>query len=813
MQAIPKHDVHRIQSAQVITSLAHAAKELLENAIDAHATKVSIKLVNHGLDLLEVADNGAGIQAADYASLATPHATSKLKEFGDLETLATLGFRGEALGALCSLSAFTVTTCTAETYPMGVLLTYSHTGHLESTKPVSAQIGTTVRIVDLFSQLPVRRKDLEKNAKREFAKAVKLLSAYAAIQEGIKMEIIHIPDTKGNKRVSCLGAQGTSGSGNPDKVMVEIFGSKLATSLLPINLTCPLHGFNKRSLSETGQTRAERQLICKGFVSKPWSEYGGMADRQLVSINKRPCSLPPLARLVSSLYQGAGGHKQPFFMFDLTLPPDAYDVNVSPDKRTIFLHNQAEILDMLREYLRVVFSDDRRVMPEAVITTPATTRTIQLPDSTTQASQPASDPPDILMASTTTYEASDAAEEEDMPASRSISVAAFSLNASVGSIPAITLKRKRQDVSIRPSVPLRSAMIQSALPFKVVRQQVPLSDESDVSAGEQEGNEPVLIDEASDAVEEETVPQASVAVEDLGASSASDEEAAVHVRPLQRFVNRLKLFDNSTDGLHVHNATTTCDSRVALEAQRLPISVVQQASMRQQVAQAGLDVNAEAAEASLSLSVSKNDFFGMHIVGQFNLGFIITERKGEIFIIDQHASDEKSNYERLRKETQMATQRLALPMELILSGSQRLVLADSLDILVDNGFGVVEEEQRLGNMTRQRYMLTSVPQSKNVSFDVSDLVEILDRIAEQSSSAKDEESQLVRCRKAERMFASRACRSSIMIGTALTRERMQSVVYHMGELQKPWNCPHGRPTMRHLANIQATMTGFRGDYT
>jgi DNA mismatch repair protein PMS2 len=829
MLAIPKYDVQRIQSAQVITSLAHAAKELLENAIDAHATKISIKFVNHGLDLLEVTDNGAGIRAADYATLATPHATSKLKDFDDLEELATLGFRGEALGALCSLSSFSVTTCTAETYPMGALLSYDHSGTLESVKFVSAQIGSIIRIADLFSTLPVRRKDLEKNAKRELAKAVKLLSAYAAVQEGIKMEVVHISDAKATKRISCLGAQGTSGSGDASKTMVEIFGSKLATTLIPLDLTCAVQASYRRALSETGRPRGEKTMLCRGFVSKPWSEYTGMADRQLVSINKRPCSLPAITKLVSSLYQGAGGHKQPFLLLDLTLPPDTYDINVSPDKRTIFLHDQDAILDSLREHLLDLFSDDRRVLPGAIMATPQLSRPASATERSSDVLQPMSQPQDSLMASSTILDEGSEEGAEEAPALTPINIKAFSLHAPQEARMPSALKRKRQDTDLRPTRASIGGLHQSALPFKPSTARMPswaeqhrppddtdMADEQSSSSPEDD-NGPAHATAnrvaAADTSEFSADDNGSAESEEASAGEAEQPQLANGVRPLQRFTARLKLFENSSPSLHLHQLTSSCDISPAQSAFAFPPTARRHASMRRQVAQAGLDVPAEAAEVSLSLSVAKTDFFGMRIVGQFNLGFIITECKGELFIIDQHASDEKSSYERLRRETQMATQRLAVPKELSLSSSQRLVLADSLQVLRKNGFEVSEDEEGgRDGLTQQRYHLTSVPQSKNVSFDVSDLVEILDRIAEQSPSTTSDESQLIRCRKAERMFASRACRSSIMIGTALTRERMQSVVFHMGELQKPWNCPHGRPTMRHLANIETTMTGFRGDY-
>lgn len=209
LRAIPKDDVARIQSAQVIVSLSNAMKELVENAIDASSTKITIRFTNHGLDTLEVIDNGAGINEHDFETLAAKSATSKLSQFQDLDKLLTLGFRGEALSSLCDLSDLSVVTCTKATYPLGFSLAYEHDGLLKSKTTVSAAIGTTVRVNNLFYTLPVRRKGFEKNAKKDFLNATKLLQAYAAVHPEVRMEATNLT---GKTRIHVLGKNGTTGS-------------------------------------------------------------------------------------------------------------------------------------------------------------------------------------------------------------------------------------------------------------------------------------------------------------------------------------------------------------------------------------------------------------------------------------------------------------------------------------------------------------------------------------------------------------------------------------------------------------------------
>ncbi|CAG8228463.1 unnamed protein product [Penicillium olsonii] len=209
----------------------------------------------------------------------------------------------------------------------------------------------------------------------------------------------------------------------------------------------------------------------------------------------------------------------------------------------------------------------------------------------------------------------------------------------------------------------------------------------------------------------------------------------------------------------------------------------------------------KSAEDKLSLTVSKDDFAQMRIVGQFNLGFIIAVRPGEghdeLFIIDQHASDEKFNFERLQAETIVQNQRLVRPQRLDLTAVEEEVVLENRAALEKNGFLVTVDESGDEPIGR-RCQLVSLPLSKEVVFGVRDLEELIVLLSE---SVSMNELSVPRPGKVRKMFAMRACRSSIMIGKTLTSRQMQRVVQNMGTIDKPWNCPHGRPTMRHLMSL------------
>jgi DNA mismatch repair protein PMS2 len=228
------------------------------------------------------------------------------------------------------------------------------------------------------------------------------------------------------------------------------------------------------------------------------------------------------------------------------------------------------------------------------------------------------------------------------------------------------------------------------------------------------------------------------------------------------------------------------------------------------------------AEEQLALTVSKSDFGRMRIVGQFNLGFILAIRpqqvlskdsstatapgrqSDELFIIDQHASDEKYNFERLQTETAVQNQQLVLPKPLDLTAVEEEIILNHPEALAKNGFSITCDLS--GDLAvGRRCQLVSLPMSKEVVFDLRDLEELLGLLSDPAGSG------IPRPSKVRKMFAMRACRSSIMVGKTLTPKQMEKVVTHMGEIDKPWNCPHGRPTMRHLYGLDAWQSWTEGD--
>ena len=220
------------------------------------------------------------------------------------------------------------------------------------------------------------------------------------------------------------------------------------------------------------------------------------------------------------------------------------------------------------------------------------------------------------------------------------------------------------------------------------------------------------------------------------------------------------------------------------------------------------NIESKDAENELDRCITKEDFLKMKVCGQFNKGFIISRLEQELFIVDQHAADEIYNFEMLQKDGKIEKQRLLQPRYLELTASSEASLIDNINLLEKAGYDVeICSSRKVGN----RIMITAVPMSKqsNKLLDFKDIDELLFILSENElnpgsiSSSSSEQSRLTEIKSSalRSLYASKACRKSIMIGTALNANQMKRVINHLHEIEKPWNCPHGRPTMRHLINI------------
>lgn len=349
---IGRNTSHRICSGQAIATLATAVKELIENSLDSGATSIEIRLKEYGSSLIEVADNGPGIRCEDYEAVTLKYHTSKLAAFSDLEGLSTLGFRGEALSSLCCVASVSIVTRCGDQH-VGSRLEYDHEGKLVRESPVARAPGTTVVVKDIFHTLPVRYKELQRNLRREYSKLVSIIQAYAAVSTNTRMLCTNSYGKSGRSTVVCTRQPATL-----KENLIAVFGPKLAEGLQ--SLEVDIDDGSKIS----------------GFVSRGVNNASKIAGGyQYFYVNGRPVDLPKFVKVLNETYRslsvGSKPSLRPMAVLNLLIPQAMVDVNVTPDKRKVFLQNEDLICDKLHSALRELWECSLHTFHPVDVSTPS----------------------------------------------------------------------------------------------------------------------------------------------------------------------------------------------------------------------------------------------------------------------------------------------------------------------------------------------------------------------------------------------------------------------------------------------------------
>ncbi|KAL2078191.1 hypothetical protein ACEWY4_025876 [Coilia grayii] len=839
IKAIDKHSVHQICSGQVVLTLATAVKELVENSIDAGSTNVEVKLKENGAELVEVSDNGSGVEEANFEGLTLKHHTSKLRDFSDLIHVETFGFRGEALSSLCALSDLSVVTC-HKTAQVGTRLVFDNGGRLTQRSPHPRQQGTTISLQQLFYTLPVRHREFQRNIKKEYAKMMHVLQSYCVISTGVRITCTNQVGQGKRNTVIC-----TSGSNSMKDNIGAVFGPKQLQSLLPFQQHCPTDSV-KEDYGLNGTEPPTDLFTISGFISKGDHGLGrSSTDRQFFFINKRPCDPPKISKVVNEVYHMYNRHQYPFVALNITVASDCVDVNVTPDKRQIFLQEEKLLLAILKSSLIAMFetgvnkisltnhpapSVSRLVQPFYTAESRETTASEEVTgDASAVLSIPKQSPinlaglkaafssqqsPGTATRNSNGKEVSSGPSQKTMQSFFSCSEKTASFKSSKKSPLKHSPKDTFKSTSERRSVldayrydKYSESEADSGISDHCSTTDTPDSlcstkselDSPDICIKTEMDDDVVTADRTVENVTQEPTNSSQDAESSPEAKKARRDESPSTESP----VSGPTCVTSSSTTSQLDAPTNVQKRTVTLPFSMKDLSGRLQRLQEQQKARedGGLMYRRfrakispgenQSAEDELKKEISKDMFKNMEILGQFNLGFIITKLNSDLFIVDQHATDEKYNFEMLQQHTVLQGQKLIVPQNLQLTAVSETVLIDNIEIFRKNGFEFQIDEDA---QVMQRVKLVSLPTSKNWTFGPSDIEELIFMLS-------DSPGVMCRPSRVRQMFASRACRKSVMIGTALNVNEMKKLVAHMGEIEQPWNCPHGRPTMRHLANL------------
>jgi DNA mismatch repair protein MutL len=320
IRSLPRGVVDVIAAGEVVERPASVVKELVENSLDAGATKVAVSIEDGGRTLVRVEDDGEGMGPEDLALAFAPHATSKIRGVEDLEAVATFGFRGEALASIGAVSDAAVTS-----RPRGARSGHrveDRRGEVVPPAPAAHPEGTTVEVRSLFAALPARRKFL-RAAATESARVAEVVARFA----------LHRPDVAFTLNVDGRTTLRAPAGEDPRERTARVLGKDRMESLLPV-------------------ARDAGRIRVRGFVAAPDAAEKGRPP-QYLSVNGRAVADRTVAHAVRAGIEGlVTVHRQPAWVLAVDLPPGDVDVNVHPAKAEVRFRRPSEVHDAVRAAVR-----------------------------------------------------------------------------------------------------------------------------------------------------------------------------------------------------------------------------------------------------------------------------------------------------------------------------------------------------------------------------------------------------------------------------------------------------------------------------
>jgi len=331
IKQLPSHLINQIAAGEVVERPASVVKELLENALDAGATQIDLEIEQGGSKRIRIRDNGCGIPKEEMSLALSRHATSKIASLDDLEHIRSLGFRGEALPSIASVSRLTISSQSKDS-PESWKLSGNNSDSFEEPEPTSHPQGTTIDVRDLFFNVPARRKFL-KTEKTEFRHLEDVVKKIALSRFQTAISLKH-----GSKTV--LHLQSANDRSSSERRVAEIFGP----------------AFMEQSLYIEYEAAG---LKLWGWVGLPTFSRS-QADLQYFYVNERIIRDRIVTHAVRQAYQDVLYHgRHPAYLLFLELDPDKVDVNAHPTKHEVRFREARLVHDFLYRTLHKALADIR----------------------------------------------------------------------------------------------------------------------------------------------------------------------------------------------------------------------------------------------------------------------------------------------------------------------------------------------------------------------------------------------------------------------------------------------------------------------
>ena len=758
--------INKIAAGEVIERPASVIKEMVENSIDAGATHVTIEIKNGGISFIRITDNGKGIAKDDVELAFERHATSKIRNADDLDTVKSMGFRGEALASIAAIANVELVSKT-ETEPIGNRIVVEG-GDVLSFDEIGCSKGTTITVRNLFFNTPVRYKFLKKDF-TESGYIEDVVTRIALIHPEIAIKFI-------NSGKIILQ---TNGNGDLKGVIYSIFGKDIASNIINVDYEY-------------------EYMKVKGVIGKPIIARSNRSN-QIFFVNKRYIKDKTLTSAVEQGFKGMLPlGKFAFLVLDIEMPPAKVDVNVHPAKLEVRFAEEG-----------IVFKAMFHAVKDALLNSGFMTDR-EKTEEIKQASKNAFkiENADELAKKTYSIENkstgniiedvfnSRKAEKTESPTNSvetqksSVEPPANSVleNPTIMSNEEIFNKLKSLQDDLKKEVE-QNPNLQLTDTYKEMEQKY---NDIITPVVNQEKIIPIIFDDKDEKkektqynIENENKTETEDDIQTLHEDTNVAEQNASQANNEEKQTNK----GEKSDILSFEEMYKELFGKEPYGGRKQPEPEKKESEDKGYYT---FDDKIEDSNISIFQSNADAQKIQYKFIGIAFNTYIILEIENELYIMDQHAAHERIMYEKVKKNFlnqngEKSSQLLLLPDIITLTHKEMDIAKDNMEMFRKAGF-VLEE---FGENTIK---LSGVPEIL-VDLDTEEIFkETLDEINTVARTAKQE--------KEEKFLATVACKAAVKAHMKLTKEEVDSLMAKLLELPNPFTCPHGRPTVIKMSKYE-----------
>lgn len=758
--------INQIAAGEVIERPLSVVKELLENAIDAGSTAVSVEIRDGGISMIRVTDNGGGIAEEDVRNAFVRHATSKIRDARDLLSIQTLGFRGEALASIASVARVELITKTP-----GALMAvhYQIEGGVEKDfSQIGAPDGTTFIVRDLFKNVPARRKFL-KSPQAEAAR----------IQDILEKEALAHPEVAFRYLQDGRQLLATLGNGSLLDVIYSIYGRDVTNQLITVN-----RAYQRSTL--TGLPA----VTVRGFIGKPVITRANR-NFELYFVNERFVKNPMIMKAIEDGYRAfLMQHKFPFVVLMIDVNPEIVDVNVHPQKLEVrfsdgmLIYNS--VLDAVQNALR---------QTELIVNTD-----LDNADGGRGAHAAASTGSGSAVPKTPVMPHVEPFEKKRVEATREAYAEALRPQLNPEAAPKEDIYLQGQ--SRMASSGSRDGLHERRSEASMAQAGTASADHGSFHTSPNEHNSGFTMKDFDRSMEEVRRENPAYMQSATGESISSDLMTAAGEQKAT-VAERL-----STDDVTITNdiqaAAETNDTSVPHDATEAGnTSAISATSEEKSIAADGAlsTLPETTAPAPASQKPEQETLFSERflseeartahrIIGQVFETYWLVEYGDKLYIIDQHAAHEKVNFERMMKrlrEKKPASQYLNPPILLTLTADEARVLEEHMSYFEQLGYVI----SSLGD---RDYSISAIPTDLPELGKKELLLEILDELTDEAGMTTPD--------TIYDKIASMSCKAAVKGNNKLSLMEADALIGELLTLENPYACPHGRPTIISMSKTE-----------